>query len=171
MMQSKFLGVIPWFSETVSLRYCGNEQYFEEMFREKTIGCNNSKIQPYILNDPENGNSVLGGLIHFSLSPEKFGTDYNNYFLEELEKDQSFSYITGFLLRDVFQKSFVGIIMFHKALSDIFQEHHKIWGVVSEKSLLPYYQEFGFKIVNPKTRENFFIITCSKNDHQKSLLF
>lgn len=166
-IEKEFGQEIPWFKGLHDLRYITNKNVFAEKVKELTGSAERDTIKPYLLVTNGKEREYIGGVLHFSQSPEKF-LDSNNQVIQNQLESSGHSYVTCLQLREVFRNKLYGTELTSKALSTILQSYPRVWAVVSHPELLHWYQYFGAEIQNTiENEDRLVIITFDQSTFRK----
>lgn len=138
---------IPWLKDLSELMYITNPKEFEIFFKESMGIEAYDHIIPYTLVSSNSERRYIGGMWHFTKSPEVFESEE----LENIRKDieaEKYAYMTCLHVRDMFRGKLYGTELFSKALQTVLKDYPKAWGVVSESELLHWYEYFGGVVQN-----------------------
>lgn len=144
----EFWHEIPWLQKIENLKYVTNADVFRQELIQGLWLDSSVKINSYILTTDDQREEYLWWLLHFSVSPEVFKDKNNETIRKQLECTDTYSYVTCLQIRDVFRTGRYGVELFSKWMDNILREFPKIWWVISQEKLIPYYRYFGGKIVN-----------------------
>lgn len=157
-VMNEFGEIIPWLEPLKSITYSTNATHFRDRFLEH-LGCNEEEIIPYQLTFSNNSREYIGGIWHFPNSPEKFKDKSNNETAEKLNHE-NYRYISCLQVREPLRKTGHGKQILTSVLNEILNTHGKVWAVVSNPELLPWYTSLGAKIESPtKNSDNLWIIS------------
>ncbi len=147
---------IPWLSS------CEDAIWYtqQEAFRDRILwglGMGSEQIHPLTLLDKDH--QYLGGILHFTNSPERF-RDPKSVATQRRLENQGYSYLTCLQIRDRFQGRGLGRNLMLQTLSTIHQLHPKVWAVVSHNELVQWYISLGFTIEQtPDTKDGLWVIS------------
>lgn len=154
----EFGDVIPWLDPLKNLRYVTNATHFRDVLL-KGLKCNDpSDITPLQLLTSDRGNEYIGGIVHFTHSPEHF-RDSRNQGIQEQLVSQGCQFISCLQIRGVMRGRGYGQQLMQRSLRSILTTYPKIWGVASDPNLLPWYQSFGGTVLSPlENKDDLWII-------------
>lgn len=135
---------IPWLAPLINIGFSTDSIYFRDQILKK-LGCEEEGIMPYQFIAPETGKYFVGGLLHFSKSPENFKSSVNRDIQEKLESEKA-AYISCLQIRQPFRFSGNGKELMERTLRVILKEHGKVWGVVAHPELLSMYTGLGARV-------------------------
>ncbi len=138
---------IPWLRDLHEAMYVTNPKQFVHKFRENMHATEQDRIVPYTLVSSDSDRTYLGGMWHFTKSPEVFASSELQEIHTDLESEE-YAYMSCLHVRDMFRGKLYGTELFSKALQKITEEYPKAWGVVSEPELLRWYEYFGGEVQN-----------------------
>jgi GNAT superfamily N-acetyltransferase len=157
---------IPWLQPLKPISFSTNPNYFRDQFLRR-LGCEEEEIVPYQLVMSDVPREFVGGILYFPRSPEGFKDRNNQEILERIDSE-GYRFISCLQVRDVFRGQGYGATIMQRALGAILEEHKKIWGVVSNPSLLPWYASMGAKVLSPaENKDELWVVSFA--GHQESL--
>jgi len=149
-VMAEFGNVIPWLDGMDEMRFATNGEWFrDELLRR--LGQHDGQVTPYQFVDGDAPRTFVGGILHFSESPEYLLDTRNAELAEQLVSEGS-SFISCLQVRDPRRGTGVGTQMTQRAINAILKRHSDVWGVVSDPRLLAWYQTLGAS--TPSTLEN-----------------
>jgi len=138
---------IPWLRDLHELMYITNPKQFERKFKESMGIEMDDDVVPHTLVSSGSERNYVGGMWHFSKSPERFESASLKRICKDLETDL-YAYMTCLHVRGILQGRRYGTELFSKVLQTIMKKYPNAWGVVSEPELLHWYQYFGGVVQN-----------------------
>ncbi len=160
----EFGSVIPWLDGSTELVWATNGAYVLERLAEMTGQGHPKDIVPYQFRAEDAGATYIGGLLQFARSPERL-RDSRNAAIAEGLADQGAAYISCLQVRPPRRDQHVSHHLFPRAIEAIMRTHPRVWGVVSEPRLVPWYQRCGATLLSPReNRDGFWIVSWSRRD-------
>ena len=152
----EFGAEIPWLQPCKdSMWYTNKNRFRDEILR--SLGSEENQIHSFGILD--NDTQYIGGILHFTVSPERF-QDSKSIDTQRRLEAEGFSYLTCLQIRDKFQRRRIGSKVMLETFSTLQKTYPKIWAVVSHSELLPWYISLGFKVEQTTdTRDNLWIIS------------
>lgn len=144
---AEFGKVIPWLEGMEELRFATNGEWFSEELLRRT-GQHHGRITPYQFIDEDDARTFVGGILHFTVSPEQLSDRRNNAIVEKIT-EKGASYISCLQVREPRRTLGTGTSMMTRAIDAILRDHGSVWGVVSNHQLLPWYLSLGGKVLSP----------------------
>ncbi len=145
-VMQEFGHLIPWLCKAESARFVTNGACFKEELC-RAIGCAQDNIVPYQLVSSDRAREFVGGVIHFTVSPERFSDPTLASLCRNLST-RGAAYISCLQVRHV-KRGVAGhgneIVL--RAINRILQTYPEVWGVC-EPRLVPWYASLGAKILN-----------------------
>ncbi|HEY4493128.1 MAG TPA: GNAT family N-acetyltransferase [Candidatus Paceibacterota bacterium] len=162
----EFGKIIPWLAPLRSIAYSTNARYFRDTFLSE-FNCDEEDIIPYQLTDNDPGEDFIGGIWHFPKSPEKF-IDSRNCEVAERLAFERYRYISCLHVRDVRRGKGSGRLIMRSALDSILKNHGSVWGVVSERDLVPWYQTLGAEVLSARqNKDNLWIVSWDESSGER----
>lgn len=154
---AEFGGVIPWLDGLNELRFATNGAWFADELQRR-LGQRDSIITPYQFTDAKEGRTYIGGILHFSRSPEVFRDARNAQIAEQLNAEGA-SFISCLHMRQSLRAAGIGGVMMPRAIAAIRLQHAMFWGVVSDRRILPWYASLGALTPSPiENRDQLWIV-------------
>ncbi len=150
---------IPWLEPLRALPFSTNTAYFRDKFL-KGLGCREAEdITAFQFVSSDRSHEYAGGVLLFTHSPEEFKDKNNQAILEQLNYDH-YRYITCLQVRDVWRGKGHASELMRRVMKTILQANEKVWGVVSNPALLPWYLSHGAVMHSPLCNDdNLWIIS------------
>ena len=160
-VMNEFGEIIPWLEPLKSVTYSTNATYFRDRFLEH-LGCDEEEVIPYQLTFSDDSKDYIGGIWHFPKSPENF-KDRRNHDIAEKLNNEKHRYISCLQVRGPLRGTGHGREIMTGVLNEILNTHGKVWAVISNPELLPWYTSLGAKTHSPKENDDkLWIISWDK---------
>lgn len=144
-LMAEFGDEIPWLQGLDDLRYATNAAWFCEELARRT-GQRHGVVTPYQFVDGDVARTYIGGILHFSRSPECFRDRRNAEAAERLAAEGA-SFISCLQVRPFYRGHEVGHTAMHNALKAIRGRHGAVWGVVAKPRLQRFYASLGAELL------------------------
>lgn len=156
-LMREFGSDIPWLEGLDELGFATNGEWFrEELLRR--LGQATGDVTPYQFIDNNPGRTYIGGLLHFTQSPEHLRDRHNNAIAERLAGEGA-SYISCLQVRTPQRGTGVGTEMMRRAIGAILDRHGSVWGVVSDPRLVSWYVSLGaVALSRASNRDDLWIV-------------
>lgn len=157
-IMEEFGDEIPWLDGLRGLTWSTNATFFRDHILRR-LGCEEEGIVPYQFVTPDQQREFVGGVVHFTRSPENFRDRRNIEVMERLVTE-GYHYISCLQVRSPFRGVGVGDTLMRRALRSIQASHSRVWGVVSHPELIPWYVGLGATVQSPRdNRDKLWIIS------------
>jgi GNAT superfamily N-acetyltransferase len=150
---TEFGDEIPWLAPLKPIAHATNPTYFREQLLRR-LGCGASdEIDAFQLVTSHRSHEFVGGVLHFTHSPERFETDENRRIMNRLVSD-GHSYLSCVQVRDAHRGQGHGRDLFRRALGTVLDKYDKAWAVVSDREMLRWYLSLGLGTRLHTSRDN-----------------
>lgn len=156
---TEFGSVIPWLHPLKDVAFSTNSSYFRDriLLGLKCKEENDFTAMQFVSSDTSR--EYIGGIIRLINSPEKF-KDFKNIEVQEKLKHENYNYISCLQIRKVHRNVGKGNALMTKALQVLLLEYKKVWGVVSNENLIPWYISLGATLKSPiSNKDKLWIIS------------
>lgn len=151
---------IPWLSGLDA--YTTNDTHAVKQFlrRMRHTRC---RVAPYELVLDNRPKEFIGWIFVFNRSPERFEDPILDMARANLERENKARFITCLYVMPEHRGRHVGTSLMQLALRIILRKKSVAWGIVSNHSLLPWYESLGAQIQNPNDDNKLRIIVWRRN--------
>ncbi len=162
-IMEEFGSVVPWLAGMDDLRYATNAAHFRDTLLERTAQ-GDGDITPYQFVLPGRPAEFVGGVLHFTYSPERLRDPRNREAAERLVSE-GVHFVSCLQVRHELRGQGIGDVMFRRAIATILSEKGAFWGVVSDPRLLPWYRSLGVQTPSPcNNRDGLWIVHYSREE-------
>jgi GNAT superfamily N-acetyltransferase len=149
---------IPWLEPLRSIVYSTNSAYFRDRLLQ-ALSIDEEEIVPLQFVTSEKSREYVGGVIHFLHSPENF-KDRRNREIEERFAAENYHFMSCLQVREIWRNQGHGREIIKRALRAVLLDYQKIWGVVSDPRLIPWYSALGGKLRSPlENKDGLWLIS------------
>jgi len=150
MMQvmEEFGSKIPWLNPLHEVQFSTDSVYFEKRLLG-SFGCIKDQFLPSQIVTDDAAKTFIGGIFHFRKTPEVFSDQMSLRIVSDLESVGA-SYISCLQVRGVHRGQSHGDMLMRHSLTTITETFGKVWGVVEDQTLLPWYESLGMEVLNEK---------------------
>jgi len=159
----EFGRVIPWLDGVEDIRFATNGAYFRDGILRRTRQ-RDGDITPYQFVESDDGRTFIGGMLHFTHSPERLADARNREVAERLTAEGA-SFISCLQIRPSLRAAGVGTSMMRRALRAILVDKGAVWGVVSNPHMREWYRSLGARTPSPiENRDGLWIVHWEPRD-------
>lgn len=160
-MMAEFGTVIPWLDGMNELRFATNGEWFRDELMRR-LGQRDGNVTPYQFVDANGARTYAGGILLFGKSPETLRDRRNGEIAERLAHENS-SFISCLQVRESRRERGLGTNLMTRAVATIRKTHGPVWGVVSDRRLLPWYGSLGASTPSPiENKDDLWIVSWSR---------
>lgn len=152
-IMQEFGNDILWLEPLKNIRYSTNGVYFRDQFIRSMGLYDQEEVTIFQFVTPDREHEYVAGVIRFAHVPESF-EDLRNKEIQELLLSQGYHFISCLQMRDNYRGCGHGQALMQKALSSILEVHGRVWGVVFNPQLIPWYESLGATVRSSADNED-----------------